>query len=339
MVKNQTLYDIFTEYRNGNKDILNKLFDIKRQEDEMRSVVCAVPDVNRMVRCAYRCYSLNGISLKGQYCKYFYNAFSGSEEDMMSIFAETLQDIFFDKLDKSVEITDNKSLYALLKTEVCKRVNAMLKIQETEIGAEYQRNETKAFHKDKYDNYSIDRFDEYAVMKYMQGMQGSGSLGHLDFFEHCQRILKSYDITEMLQMNNVVTKNIIQLFDMPETGTINKYGDADVICHRELVDLYNRIYNGNITDERVSESYNIIFDLLMKTYYGYVPISRKEYRQKDKVQKHTIINKYEYIATETKVHKATAEEVRNMQDSIQRQTQKSDYIRLMEKKFKEMTAK
>lgn len=336
MVKNQTLYDIFTEYRNGNKDILNKLFDIKRQEDEMRSVVCAVPDVNRMVRCAYRCYSLNGISLKGQYCKYFYNAFSGSEEDMMSIFAETLQDIFFDKLDKSVEITDNKSLYALLKTEVCKRVNAMLKIQDTEIGVEYQRNETKEFHKDKYDNYSIDRFDEYAVMKYMQG---NGSLGHLDFFEHCQRILKSYDITEMLQMNNVVTKNIIQLFDMPETGTINKYGDADVICHREIVDLYNRTYNGNITDERVSESYNIIFDLLMKTYYGYVPVSRKEYRQKDKAQKHTIINKVDGIATETKVHKATAEEVRNMQDSIQRQTQKSDYIRLMEKKFKEMTAK
>lgn len=336
MVKNQTLYDIFTEYRNGNKDILNKLFDIKRQEDEMRSVVCAVPDVNRMVRCAYRCYSLNGISLKGQYCKYFYNAFSGSEEDMMSIFAETLQDIFFDKLDKSVEITDNKSLYALLKTEVCKRVNAMLKIQDTEIGVEYQRNETKEFHKDKYDNYSIDRFDEYAVMKYMQG---NGSLGHLDFFEHCQRILKSYDITEMLQMNNVVTKNIIQLFDMPETGTINKYGDADVICHREIVDLYNRIYNGNITDERVSESYNIIFDLLMKTYYGYVPISRKEYRQKDKVQKHTIINKYEYIATETKVHKATAEEVRNIQYFIQKETQKSEYVRLMEKKFKEMTAK
>lgn len=336
MVKNQTLYDIFTEYRNGNKDILNKLFDIKRQEDEMRSVVCTVPDVNRMVKCAYRCYSLNGMSLKGQYCKYFYNAFSGSEEDMMSIFAETLQDIFFDKLDKPVEITDNKSLYALLKTEVCKRVNAMLKIQDTEIGVEYQRNETKEFHKDKYDNYSIDRFDEYAVMKYMQG---NGSLGHLDFFEHCQRILKSYDITEMLQMNNVVTKNIIQLFDMPETGTINKYGDADVICHREIVDLYNRIYNGNITDERVSESYNIIFDLLMKTYYGYVPISRKEYRQKDKAQKHTIINKYEYIATETKVHKATAEEVRNIQYFIQKETQKSEYVRLMEKKFKEMTAK
>lgn len=255
---------------------------------------------------------------------------------MMSIFAETLQDIFFDKLDKPVEVTDNKSLYALLKTEVCKRVNAMLKIQDTEIGVEYQRNETKEFHKDKYDNYSIDRFDEYAVMKYMQG---SGSLGHLDFFEHCQRILKSYDITEMLQMNNVVTKNIIQLFDMPETGTINKYGDADVICHRELVDLYNRTYNGNITDERVSESYNIIFDLLMKTYYGYVPISRKEYRQKDKAQKHTIINKYEYIATETKVHKATAEEVRNIQYFIQKETQKSEYVRLMEKKFKEMTAK
>lgn len=67
MVKNQTLYDIFTEYRNGNKDILNKLFDIKRQEDEMRSVVCTVPDVNRMVKCAYRCYSLNGMSLKGQF--------------------------------------------------------------------------------------------------------------------------------------------------------------------------------------------------------------------------------------------------------------------------------
>lgn len=335
MVKNQTLYDIFTEYRNGNKDILNKLFDIKRQEDEMRSVVCTVPDVNRMVRCAYRCYSLNGISLKGQYCKYFYNAFSGSEEDMMSIFAETLQDIFFDKLDKSVEITDNKSLYALLKTEVCKRVNAMLKIQDTEIGAEYQRNETKEFHKDKYDNYSIDRFDEYAVMKYMQG---SRSLGHLDFFEHCQRILKNYDITEMLQMNNVITKNIIQLFKSSETDTINKYGDADVICHRELVDLYNRIYNGNITDERVSESYNIIFDLLMKTYYGYVPVSRKEYRQKDKAQKRTIINKYEDVATETKVHKATAEEVRNMQDSIQRQTQKSEYVRLMEKKLKGKTA-
>lgn len=77
----------------------------------------------------------------------------------------------------------------------------------------------------------------------------------------------------------------------------------------------------------------------MKTYYGYVPISRKEYRQKDKVQKHTIINKYEYIATETKVHKATAEEVRNIQYFIQKETQKSEYVRLMEKKFKEMTAK
>ena len=335
METNQTLYDIFTEYRNGNKDIITHLFEIKNGKNEIRSVVCAVPDVNRMAKSAYNCYSLNGISKKGQYCKYFYNAFSGSEEDMMSIFAETLQDIFFDKLDKPVEVTDNKSLYALLKTEVSKRVNAMLKIQETEIGVEYQRNETKEFHKDKYDNNSIDRLDECTAMRYMHG---SRSLGHLDFFEHCQKILKSYDITEMLQMNNVITKNIIQLFDMPETGTINKHGDADVICHRELVDLYNRTYNGNITDERVSESYNIIFDLLMKTYYGYVPVSRKEYRQKDKVQKHTIINKDENIVTETKVHKATAEEVRNMQYFIQKETQKSEYIRLMEKKLKERTA-
>ena len=51
------------------------------------------------------------------------------------------------------------------------------------------------------------------------------------------------------------------------------------------------------------------------------------------------INKYEYIATETKVHKATAEEVRNIQYFIQKETQKSEYVRLMEKKFKEMTAK
>ena len=100
MVKNQTLYDIFTEYRNGNKDIITHLFEIKKGKNEIRSVVCAVPDVNRMAKSAYNCYSLNGISKRGQYCKYFYNAFSGSEEDMMSIFAETLQDIFFDKLDK-----------------------------------------------------------------------------------------------------------------------------------------------------------------------------------------------------------------------------------------------
>ena len=198
MVKNQTLYDIFTEYRNGNKDIITHLFEIKNGKNEIRSIVCAVPDVNRMAKSAYNCYSLNGISKKGQYCKYFYNAFSGSEEDMMSIFAETLQDIFFDKLDKPVEVTDNKSLYALLKTEVSKRVNSILKIQETEISAEYQRNETKEFHKDKFDNYSIDRFDEYAVMKYMHG---SGSFGHLDFFNHCQRIMKIYDIAEMLHLN------------------------------------------------------------------------------------------------------------------------------------------
>ena len=76
----------------------------------------------------------------------------------------------------------------------------------------------------------------------------------------------------------------------------------------------------------------------MKTYYGYVPVSRKEYRQKDKAQKRTIINKYEDIDTETKVHKATAEEVRNMQYFIQKETQKSEYIRLMEKKLKERTA-
>ena len=75
----------------------------------------------------------------------------------------------------------------------------------------------------------------------------------------------------------------------------------------------------------------------MKTYYGYVPVSRKEYRQKDKAQKCTIINKDEDIATETKVHKATAEEVRNIQYFIQKETQKSEYIRLMEKKLKERT--
>ena len=75
----------------------------------------------------------------------------------------------------------------------------------------------------------------------------------------------------------------------------------------------------------------------MKTYYGYVPVSRKEYRQKDKAQKRTIINKDEDIDTETKVHKATAEEVRNIQYFIQKETQKSEYIRLMEKKLKERT--
>lgn len=334
METNQTLYDIFTEYRNGNKDIIANLFSIKGT-GEKRSVECAVPDVNKMAKSAYNCYLLNGINTNGQYCKYSYGAFNGTLEDMMSIFAETLQDIFFDNLDKPVEVADNRSLYALLKTEVSKRVNAILKIKDAEIDVQYKMNESKQFHKDKYDNNSIDRLDECTAMRYMQG---SGSLGHLDFFEHCQRILKSYDITEMLQMNNVITKNIIQLFDMPETGTINKYGDADVICHRELVDLYNRTYNGNITDERVSESYNIIFDLLMKTYYGYVPVSRKEYRQKDKAKKCTIINKYENIDTETKVHKATAEEVRNMQYFIQKETQKSEYIRLMEKKLKERTA-
>lgn len=116
--------------------------------------------------------------LKGAILQIFLQCFQWFRGRYDEHFCRDFAGYIFDKLDKPVEVTDNKSLYALLKTEVCKRVNAMLKIQDTEIGVEYQRNETKEFHKDKYDNYSIDRFDEYAVMKYMQG---SGSLGHLDF--------------------------------------------------------------------------------------------------------------------------------------------------------------
>ena len=120
MVKNQTLYDIFTEYRNGNKDILiEKVYSCCMDNDNCMKIKILNKALERTIKRTYNDYIQEGISRR----KKVNAVFNGDTDDMTEIFISELYSLCD---DLSFEPADETAIFKALKYNVVKRLNQEL---------------------------------------------------------------------------------------------------------------------------------------------------------------------------------------------------------------------
>lgn len=323
MTTDKTLYDVYIDYRNGNKKVLDDMFVISNQIDDdnkkYKCLRCVIPDINRMINCAYddfQCEYINTRSYAGRYVKYVYGIYKGSKDDMTDVFVEVIRNIFD---DVNICLTDNKTLYQKIKADVTRTLNDILKQEGSafEIPVEYKSADGKV----------MNCLEDADLIEYI-----NVSYGHTELMMYYLSIMKEYNISDMLSEGNEITRNVIKLFENPATFFCDERDDKlKVIPNADFVNLYNSTYSSEIAPERVPEAYNTIYELLMKCRYGYVPIDRKTFKKRNRNECKSKDNTYD---SKTIVRKATPEETKKYLKQLQdKKSAKNDYLKLMERKF------
>ena len=330
-----TLFDIYTEYQKGNRGIISELFELNTYIDydnfgkHQRNLIVKIPDLRKMIN---RAYSEFTVPTKGgiRYKKFSASKYTGTKEDMTSIFCSELIKIF-----NNGEATDKKKLFALLKANVTKVLNDEIKKYDTtkELLAivsdddiadsgdndyfdEEDSNDLTANVADENDYFELDRHSGF----------------HFGFIEDLLDIMDKFNITEMLSDNNEVARNIIDMFlhsEFSEHTIIydEKIGETKSISQAEMCRLYYNRYGKAITEEQSTEAYNTIYKIMCKCVLEAMPSSRKQF--KNLFCKVTDNNGKQAEKSPTISRKVTESE-KEFADS---RNKKSEYIILMEKKF------
>lgn len=258
----KSLFEIYTDYRNGNEKAFDELFQTKCvdiKNNRTYSFCFSIDDLNSMVKTAYITYKSSCVLPYEKYKKYNENFFDGDEADIMSLFYKTLLEIFRD----SESIPNEQALYRKLKYRICREMNKELENSQTahKVPIEYKDRDGKI--KNRLDSY-------------IEVNQNAPSR-HKDMFKKMIDIQRKFDISEMLPDNNVVARNIIQLIRSPLVEKRAEDYNIKIIERKEMAELYRNVYRCDIHDEQISKAYDTIYKLLWSCYCGNAPVSREEY--------------------------------------------------------------
>lgn len=247
------LFDIFTEYRNGNKKIFDTLYsdNVKRnkcKDYENGELVINDEGLNNLVNFLYAHYSLPYKFSKDDVCpKFSEQVYNGTKEDLKVDMMIVLHSLFNDKKFNPADSSDiykavSNKTKQLLGDNISTSVLADTDIRIDENGEEYSLLEAVS---DK-DLFKIETHCDY-----------------IGIMAEVVPIIRNYDIKQLLKKDADVQRKVID--------TIYKYYDY---CYDEVLDdnklprqedmieYYYKEYGSRISQSQYSRALNDIFKVI-----------------------------------------------------------------------------
>lgn len=258
MVKNQTLYDIFTEYRNGNKDILiEKVHSCCMDNDNCMKIKILNKALERTIKRTYNDYIQEGISRR----KKVNAVFDGDTDDMTEIFISELYSLCD---DLSFEPADETAIFKALKYNVVKRLNQELQYVPVTMSMEMTNDDEEEF-----------EFVPNALKYYP--FRGSVKSGYNGTNKELLNVIKSVDVEQLCRSNANVQINVANLIKKYYIECDNKYPSLE-----KMLDYYKSEYGYEISKDIYSRALNNLFSLICDntTSFKGLDINRRDYISK-----------------------------------------------------------
>lgn len=350
MENTRTLFDIYKNYKNGNKESFANLLSIKNNGN-FTHLAIADKNLQNMIKKGFRDYKTASVfkkENKKHYKKDVPSIFMGTFEDMKDIYLLEFQKILTQNPNPVFD--DKEQLYGALKRNVSAVINPEIKSYDTfsetfslqniydyESGEmtehdltndyafqqwSYEQNEIL---KDWQDEIQIDEQKESENQKLnRQKIKNYNGLMLEIFLLICNEDLKN-----MLPSNSIIARNLIDIiFNYSCTLRVTSKGKLKHIRHKDMAKLFQKMYGYSPTEKQLSKAYNTVYNLIMNCLFGNVPISRTDFcggakdkksnkkksKQKNKdEQKNKTVKTIEHIATpeETAYYMKLLEKDRN----------------------------
>lgn len=247
-----SLYDIYHEYRSGNKTAFSSIFTDKtivRKGIYVKSIfTVTVKGLDRLINRLYYEYSKSGKRLRNtKYKKYYEPAYNGTIEDMRKDIAMVLLEIFN---DSNFTAHSDKELYGELKYRAVKSINDSLKISVASYCVEVFPDEYDGCYYDDSENWGNDITDS-ENKTYIGGI--------MEVYE----IMRRYDIRDFLPANAKVQKNVIGLIDNFYKPNYDEASDKlKYPSEADMTELYRMEYGETIDCTQYSRALCSIFKVL-----------------------------------------------------------------------------
>lgn len=247
-----TLYDIYLEYRSGNKTAFNRIFSDNLnylctiyQQSVFRINIAGL---DGLIINLYTAYCKAGKRIKDtKYPKFHDSAYNGSLEDMRKDIIMLLLQIFN---DGDFIAHSEGELYGELKYRAVKFVNES-------IGTSVAINDNKKAQM-LYEGYYIDNSDSWG-----NDRASSISKSYTGGIKEIYDIMSRYDIRDFMPANAKVQKNVIGLIEKFYKPIYDEVSDElKYPSEADMTELYRMEYGETIECSQYSRALSSIFRTL-----------------------------------------------------------------------------
>ncbi len=280
------LFDIYKEYRSGNKNALNKIIEnrVVRKSKKGGGTEIIITDrcLDKMIQKAYRCFEKGYKSADdGQYKKYYRANFTGDISDITMYFLKEVYIIF----ESEQEIRFACELYGMIKYQATKAINDTLKSQSDVMVMSYNSIQNK---RDKngeeltfFDTYTAEGINEYRK-DFCDYDDYNEHKSYLPIVRESRRLMRNYSIGELLPDNANFQKNLINVLTDPRILSIDVNSDnkeKSKMANGHIAEIYNSMYGSMPSESQIIFGLNRIYELFMEYYYGYIPVARTKFKK------------------------------------------------------------
>ncbi len=297
MTNTNTLFNAYTDYVNGNKAAFTALFSVKQTDNETKLVI-KDSGLTQMVHKAFKDFTtpcVFPIEDKKHYTKFNRSVFTGTEADMADLYLLELQNL----LAQNKVFENESQLYGALKYSLDKTGNEIIDSYDTfaEIPAKYEKNRIKEEYDyfdeemktyDLTDAYAIQQFEnDNPYLKIEQKEHGENNKSKTRGYNYnglafeALQIVKNSQFKDMLQTDSRIAKDLIDILLKYECTMTDSNGITKRIKHKDMADLFEKVYGYKPYVEELSKAYNTVYNLIMNSLFGNIPISRTDFCGKD----------------------------------------------------------
>lgn len=269
----KTLIELYTEYTNGNKDVLNDIISLrphyskKKHKFLTNEIQTHCNDIDMIVKKTFK-------DFKYRYPRYKYNMYSNNKQ-----FRGVLNDIyteffyaFISLADSNVKVNSQEQLCSILKKKTTELVRMSLIHDDFTFDINQPNNQD--------DDNSCSIIDEVTYKKWFKEKYSIHKGSFLYEIKELHRIQNSIqDIGDVFPPDAKTQKKLIEILKYSEAFAyennnmkLKKMSDIAYLVRSDK-------QKEKLTDERLIQSMNQIYSTLIKCVIGYVPCSRKEYHK------------------------------------------------------------
>lgn len=250
------LKEILTEYRNGNKKAIEKIYINCINHDDGIRIKILDKELERTISRTYYDYTKGGISNR----KKVIAVFNGDINDMTEIFISELYCLFG---DESFEPADETAIFKALKYNVVRNLNQELKNEPL--------TRTIRYKKIKSDDEEYEIIPAQLIYNPFDDVPKSGYSGAN---KELLNVIRSVDIEQLCRNNAETQINVANLIKKYFRELDSTYPSLD-----KMLEYYKNEYGCEISKDIYSRALNNLFNLICSntTVYKGLDINRQDY--------------------------------------------------------------